>query len=335
MQISEIKSADYQGIVSQFPEFPSKTLFHESAWLEYLEKTDKGQCKILQFSDPSKGIVGYHVFLEVLVGPFKIMGSPLPGWTTNYMGPLIKSVKDLPALINALKRYIRKKGYLYAEIKNPELTPHIMGGTGFRPSVNETAKLALADSEEAVWTSITSGARNRIRKAEKFLTANISSDPNLIEQYYDLIVRRYEEQHMAFPFKIDRLLILANTLGERGLLTLVEIRYKGKLAAAGIFPHDERCIYYFGGASDRRFNKYCPNELMHWTLMKEAIRLRIPEYDLCGTSQFKRKFGSTDVEQFAWCYSPLPGLLALRTLVYRLHWKRLRLSYSLKNAIRR
>lgn len=326
----EIDMSRYEGVTRHFDEFYSKTLFHEPAWLDYLQRTNKGKPRFLQIGNSDSNHHAYHVFLEKRLGPLKVMGSPLPGWTTNFMGPLLRSETDLVPVIEAIKSHIIRKGFMYAEIKNPSLDPRVMASCGFHPVRHETALLTLGENEEEAWGRLKSTARNRIRKSEKTLTVETTRDVALIDEYYSLVVERYREQGMAFPFSVERLHRLAECLIPDDKLIMVKVTHEGRIVAAGLFPHDERSIYYFGGASQRDMVAHCPNELMHWAVIRYAIERRIQTYDLCGTSQFKRKFGAVDMETASWCYSPIPGLLAARSLLVRGHWARLRWQHKLK-----
>jgi hypothetical protein len=327
----EIDMSRYEGVARQFDEFYSKTLFHEPAWLDYLQRTNKGKPRFLQIGDPSDNHDAYHVFLEKRLGPLKVMGSPLPGWTTNFMGPLLRYEADLVSVIEAIKTYIARNGFVYAEIKNPYLDAGVMTSCGFSPVRHETALLTLDEDEEKAWSRLKSTARNRIRKAEKTLTVEATRDVALIDEYYSLVVERYREQGMAFPFSVERLHRLAECLIPHDKLVMIKVTHGERVAAAGLFPHDERAIYYFGGASQRDMVAHCPNELMHWAVIRYAVERGIRTYDLCGTSQFKRKFGAVDMETASWCYSPVPGLLAARSLLVRGHWARLRWQHKLKS----
>lgn len=329
-----MSEAEYFAAWERARRMQSKTLFHEPAWLEYLVKTGKGAPRFLQLVPKNSDLaVAYHVFLEVRVGPFKVMGSPLPGWTTNYMGPLFDGA-DQQHIIEAIKRFALRAGYIYVELKNQSLDPTVMRSMKFDHRADVTAVLTLSPDPETVWRTLSGNARNRIKKAEAAgLRAELTDDRTMIEEYYEMIVRRYAAQSLAFPFQIDRLYALWDCLKPHRRLLTVRVLKETQTVACGLFPFDENAVYYFGGASLAECNKYCPNELMHWTVMKEAGARGVREYDMCGTSRFKRKFGTRDVAFVSYGYSPIPGLLRLRNLLLALHWKRLRWTHKLRERL--
>ena len=330
---SEIGKPEYARLSPHLGSFKSKTLFHESCWLEYLESTGKGTPKFFEIKNGQRSL-GYFVFLECRVGPFRIMGSPLPGWTTNYMGPLINEDIDQEVLVRSILQLARKRKCLYIELKNQILDQEIMKRGHFKSVAGKTAVKRIGGEESAILESMEGTARNRIRKALKNnLEFEMAEEMEAIDEYYVMIVERYREQGLDFPFGKERLYRLWECLQPSGRLLVLRIRRNGKTIAAGLFPHDERCIYYFGGASLHEEKQYCPNELMHWEVMRYASREGIPEYDLCGTSRFKRKFGAEDIPFISYSFSPVPGFDIMRKTLYSLYWKKLRMQQSLKDVI--
>ena len=72
--------------------FDTKCLFHQSGWLRFIEETQGAKSLRFRIAE-NENQHGYFVGLVVKKGPLKILGSPLPGWTTDYMGPVVN--KDL------------------------------------------------------------------------------------------------------------------------------------------------------------------------------------------------------------------------------------------------
>jgi hypothetical protein len=330
-ELTEIGREDYLGCREQIKKYASKTLFHEPAWLEYLERTGKGAPKYFEIVCNNNNKIGYFVFLEVKLGPFKIMGSPLPGWTTNYMGPIINEDVNQRELILSIKKLIRNKRYVYTEIKSDILKKELMQEAGFVPLCDQTAVFDVPKNEEDAWKKMSGFCRNRIRKGMKnSLEVEEVDNPSILEEYYDMIVARYREQGMEFPFSIDRLKILWDCLNSQGRILVLRVSRNGETAAVGLFPFDEKCIYYFGGASKSEANSLCPNELMHWSAIRKAQQLGIQKYNMCGTSRFKRKFGTEDVPFISYIYSPIPGFYKIRNTIYGLYWKQLKIRRLLK-----
>jgi lipid II:glycine glycyltransferase (peptidoglycan interpeptide bridge formation enzyme) len=102
------------------------------------------------------------------------------------------------------------------------------------------------------------------------------------------------------------------------------IRRQGEIIATGLFPYDESCIYFWGGASWIKDRKWYPNELLHWKVMEFAVSRGIRAYNMCGgTSQFKNKFGGADVPYLTFSKSALPFLQMARNAYRAYHFHRL------------
>lgn len=334
MECRPMSRQDYERVWPQASTLASKTLFHELSWLDYLESIGKGRARFLALGVPGDPPAAYHVYLEVRLGPLRVMGSPLPGWTTNYMGPLLGHDVDQGTIVAAILRYARRHGFVYAEFKNKALDPAVMAATGCEQSADVTAVLRLTGNPNDAWRGCKSTARNRIRKAEASgLVCEATEDRGFVREYYDMIVHRYAAQGLSFPFQVDRLLALWDCLKPAGRLLALRVLHEGETIGGGLFPFDEGAIYYFGGASRADFNHLCPNELMHWTVIRFACSRGIAEYDLCGTSRFKRKFGAEDVPFVGYGYSPIPGMMRIRSLLHRLHWKRLQWLHAVRTRL--
>ena len=53
----------------------------------------------------------------------------------------------------------------------------------------------------------------------------------------------------------------------------------GRIIATGLFPHDHRTVYFWGGASRIDSWKYSPNDLLQWTVMEIAAQRGLTIYN--------------------------------------------------------
>jgi lipid II:glycine glycyltransferase (peptidoglycan interpeptide bridge formation enzyme) len=113
---------------------------------------------------------------------------------------------------------------------------------------------------------------------------------SFIEEYYRQLKDVFKKQGLVPTYSIDRLVGLYQNLTKDSIISL-RAKYNGRTIATGIFPHDEKRIYFFGGASWSSDNFLCPNDLIHWEVMRLASKASIKEYDTCGGGSFKHKFG--------------------------------------------
>jgi lipid II:glycine glycyltransferase (peptidoglycan interpeptide bridge formation enzyme) len=105
----------------------------------------------------------------------------------------------------------------------------------------------------------------------------------------------------------------------------LRVYHEEDVLATGLFPYDERCIYFWGAASWLRAQHLNPNELLHWHVIKYAVENGLKAYNMCGGhSQFKDKFGGSDVPYVHYSRSSLPGMQWAREYYRKLHYARLR-----------
>lgn len=53
---------------------------------------------------------------ELRVGPFKLFGSPMPGWNTPYVGPVFMKEVEAEDFFAILEEYLSSNSYKHAEL---------------------------------------------------------------------------------------------------------------------------------------------------------------------------------------------------------------------------
>jgi lipid II:glycine glycyltransferase (peptidoglycan interpeptide bridge formation enzyme) len=201
-----------------------------------------------------------------------------------------------------------------------------MEEAGFQVQEGVTHLCPLPGDVDAAWATLRGEARNRVRKAEKNgLVVERTDDPAVVEHFHEQFQEVYGKQGMAAPFGVERPRSLFRHLLPAGRLLPLWVRRGDEVLAAGLFPYDERCIYFWGAASWLRHQALCPNEALHWEVIRFAVEQGIPAYNMCGgTSQFKNKFGGEDVPYNTYHKSGVPFLRKARELYRERHFRSLR-----------
>jgi lipid II:glycine glycyltransferase (peptidoglycan interpeptide bridge formation enzyme) len=206
------------------------------------------------------------------------------------------------------------------------LDQKVMAELGFSVYPGVTHLLKLPENEADTWNMLKSSARNRIRKAEdNSLVVEKATDDSIVKHFYEQFIEVYGKQGMVTPFSEDRPRSLFKHLYAAGALLPLFVKYKDEVIATGLFPYDEKCIYFWGAASWLKNQKLCPNELLHWHVIKFAVDNRIRAYNMCGgTSQFKNKFGGDDVPYMHYSKSALPFMQQARNWYKNRHFRALK-----------
>jgi GNAT acetyltransferase-like protein len=307
--------------------FDSKTLFHETSWHRHILSIFKNS-KIEYFYIKEKDkIVGYFCGLTIRKLFFNIIGSPLGGTGTNYMGPVVNKNIDQEALFDAINNMCINKKIAHLEICNDLLSNEVMRKYGFDRHYSITHKIMIQETEEKAFSTLKSVCRNRIRKGKKNnLKVEITDDPSILDYYFEQLKEVYGKQGIAVPFQKDRVISLYESLYKIKRLLPVWVKLKQKVIATGLFPYDENAIYFWGGASWLEYQKYYPNESLHWEIIKYAQLNHIKEYNMCGgSSQFKDKFGGNDTAHITYSKSYFYPLKYMRSIFQKAHFLELKM----------
>lgn len=294
--IAPLEMPDWDGTIRGYA---TKYLFHESCWLRFLARSQKATIHGLKLLDGGGAVLGYFCAAAVRKGPFRLLGSPLQGWTTNFMGPLVDEI-DGQSLLATLDRWCRGLGVDYFEMSNPALPASLMRAAGYELDPDVTF-LVTIDEERAMWDRLKSECRNRIRRSLKNgLRVERTTDPALIHEYYAQLRDVFLRQGRVPTYGEDRVQALWDALTPAGKLLALRVLRGEKVIATGVFPHDERALYFWGGASWTSAYSLYPNELLHWNAMLFALERGIPAYNMCGGGSFKPKFGGRQVAVQRW-----------------------------------
>src|SRR5271169_4159516 len=110
--------------------YESAQLFHRQAWLDYLSESQGVQIHHWAIREAGR-TVGYFCAGIFNKGPFRILGSPLKSWGTNFMGPVVNADFDAEAFLLALDELAANEGIAMLEIENPILGTDLMASRGY------------------------------------------------------------------------------------------------------------------------------------------------------------------------------------------------------------
>jgi FemAB-related protein (PEP-CTERM system-associated) len=229
----------------------------------------------------------------------------------NYGGVLGDTEDIEKALWDRAVETAREERVAYFEARHVNPHPFIP----LRKQHKVTMVLDLAPTIEAQWEAFDPKLRNQIRKAERSgLTARMGGASDLPD-FYDVFARNmrdlgtpvygprfFEEVLRAFP---DSCRIFSVQSGRT-------------VVAAGMALAFRDILEVPWAASLREFRSMCPNNLLYWELIQDAIKSGLRRFDFGrstpgeGTYKFKEQWGAKPIP-LAWEYwlpesRPLPDL---------------------------
>jgi hypothetical protein len=287
--------------------YANRTLFHRRAWLNYLEASQNISVRQWRVSDHGR-LVGYFCGGLLRKGPFKILGSPLRGWGTNFMGPVGDGSLSSSAFLAGLEELARRESLSMVELESRALNETALSADRYEPVTTATFVVDITPANtEPMWRRLDSTRRSGILRAQRCgIVVEQAHDAAIADEFYDQYLQVMREKGLLPPYPRSRPRLLFHHLAGVGLLISLRARNaNGDVVATGLFPHDDTTLYFWGGASFSEGYKTNANEYLQWTAMTLGAERGLRSYDMCGNGLFKKKFGGELLEVRRWskCYS--------------------------------
>lgn len=278
--------------------FDTKCLFHESAWLDF-DLCSHPQATAEYFSVEHHGVTqGYFCAMRRSKVMIKAYQSPFSGRGV-YLSPIVNRNLDPTEFVAALLRHCQNRRIGFLELSDDWFPPEIMARFGFEAVPNITHLCPLHGGSEAIWARMRGTCRTRIRKAEKAgLVAEATTDAKVTGVFQDVFVRVLARRGLKPSYGVELPTQMMTQLGSRDRVFSVGVRLGGEMIGAGFYPHDDRVLYFWDGASHPDYLHLSPNELLHWKAIQLAADRGIAEFRIGGgpvPSRFTEKFGGGPV----------------------------------------
>lgn len=327
---------------------PDCTVFHTRQWDNYLASLGRKHfiLSIAYLNSPNHRI-GYFIATIRYIG-IKIMGSPDGGAGTYVQGLCMKEeissetrvtlYQDLVHYIfeNKIASYVQISDWKLALQSSEWIPPqtyhyHLPTIKGFHQVSRSTLFIDTSIPEDQLWANLKyKSCRYCINKARKLglhirTIDNKEDIPYFVDTLSDLIQnvsqRKHERRHIhhskkylltlcksLFPNKILMIQVLGNT--DDGVEHVM---------SSAIFCIGHSASTYFSGASNEKYMKYCPNELMVWEGLKILSKRGAGDLILGGVASYKKKFGSSYAFLPMMVFSRYPIVRNLRTTLKKIY----------------
>jgi FemAB-related protein (PEP-CTERM system-associated) len=304
--VSTADSRDWDAFVDAHP---ASTIYHTTVWAEVAAQTFGHSVWRLAERDSNGCIVG----VLPLFGVRTLSGRALVSVPLRDRGGMLASCDETRTrLLQTAMNLVRSERFSSLEIRDGDGCPADLVSAGLFAHVpgRVISVLDLASDEESMWTAIDKGeARTAVRKAERSgLTARFgTADDN--RAFYRLFLRTRRRLGVPpYPFRLFEAIATHLMRHGKALLAVIELESR-VVAAAWAFVHGSTMIYAYG-ASDETALPLRPNDLLIWTLIRNAIERRLRMLDFGGDQhnqasliRFKRKWGSRPVALSTWTYT--------------------------------
>lgn len=156
-------------------------------------------------------------------------------------------------------------------------------------------KLALPDSEEALWKAIGSKLRAQVRRPLKEQANAVTGGIELLPEFYRVFARNMRD--LGTPvYSVGLFERLLTLLPDAARIVLV--RVAGRPAAAGLLLRHRETMEIPWASSVREYNRLGVNMLLYWEALRHSLFEGCRTFDFgrstadSGTYKFKRQWGA-------------------------------------------
>lgn len=266
-------------------------------WLNFIHETQGAELVLAEVRD-ANATVGYFTGMTTSRLGVRILGSPLPGWSTSFHGfNLVDGVSRADALDALIVFAFRELGVHHIEFRDRHLTAADVRDPKCHIEQFETWEVDISRDEDAIFAGFTSACRRAIRKSEKVgLTVEEATPEGFAEEYYAQLVEVFAKQGAIPTYGVDRVQSLIRHLYPTGRLLLLRARDpEGAAIATGLYPAHGTTMFFWGGASWRSGQQHRPNEAIFWHALRHWKARGVTVFDLGGGGEYKRKYGGENV----------------------------------------
>ena len=278
--------------------YPDRLIFHTPEWISFVAECQGAEPVLATVTDGGTP-VGHFTGLITKKYGLRILGSPMAGWTTSYLGfNLDPAVPRRPALEALIPFAFGELGCAHLEIRDRFLAESQLGGLGLSWDSAPTAVIDLSPSEDALFGAMAGACRRNIRKAAKsgVVVEEVHGDPAFAEEFYDQLRDVFAKQNLVPTYSVERVRSLIRHLEPAGRILLLRARdAEGRCIATAVMPWYHRTMYFWGGASYRPDQHLRPNEALIWYALRWAKERGVTEFDFVGGNAYKAKYGTTEV----------------------------------------
>src|SRR4051794_11517057 len=246
-------------------QFPDCSVCMSLPWLSFLKETQNGEVLIAALHKDGM-VLGYFSGLIIERMSLRILGSPLPGWSTSYMGFVLMPEVSHEDALKALKHFAwHDLRCVHLKLMDRDLASASVG-SGFAGTNYTSLEVDLLAEETALLSRMKSTCRTCISKAARSgVTVQEANDEGFVDDYYDQLRDVFAKQGLIPTYDKRRVSALVKHLLPTGnLLLLRALDADGHCIATMISCGMHNRAEMWGSASWRTYQHLRPNETLFW-----------------------------------------------------------------------
>jgi CelD/BcsL family acetyltransferase involved in cellulose biosynthesis len=278
--------------------FPDRLVFQTREWVQFVASAQGAEPVIAAIVDGTE-TCGYFTGLIVRRYGLSILGSPMPGWTTGFMGFNLEAGVSRRAATEALVEFaFGPLGCAHLELTDLRLDLADVEGLGFEHTAWRGLEVDLSPPEEEIFASFTGRCRTSIRKAKREgVVVEEADDIDFADDYHAQATEVFAKSSLVPPFGVERIRQLIEDVHPSGRLLLLRARNtQGDCIATGAFAWMNNTVHWLLAASWRQHQNLQPNEALMWRAMRLAKERGMEAMELGGFVDYKRKWGGREIQ---------------------------------------
>lgn len=306
---------DYNAVKRINANVYDSNVFCTERWDTFIRTTFNAKRHFIGIYDGSV-LIGLWPSYALKKGPLKILGSPLRGWFTPWLGPrFFKGIsqKEIPVLsqkaMYAFDQYIGKTRFDYVECASIFLPDGLMKELRYQPLTKATTILDISVPSDDLMKSFGKSCRKRIRKSIRFgCTVDDISSTDFIPQLWDMTVDVFGRRGSGPAHNPALIKEVIETHLPSGHLFCLGVFKDNKLISIGVHAWHNSCLVDLFRATYVKYYQYFPYHILYWELFKIAKDSGCEYFDMMGVDpsrpdQFKMSFHPQIVTWNHWAKS--------------------------------
>lgn len=322
-------------VISQIPwasieSCPDSNVYKTECWMHHLKESLGVQSLVIAINTDSSEVLGWFVGGLVKKLGIKILASPFEGWATSFQGLSMKHTVTPEERLNIYRQlfdYCFKVGICsFIQVTDWGLDHKTPGLENFKTSQIESYYLDLTPSESELYRSFKQkSAQYAIHKAERLrvVVKEILNIDAFAEEYYKELEDVFAKQQLKPTYNSKRVRSLLQNMEPTGkVIALEALHPETKVCMATIiFLHHNDMAFYWGAASWREYQKYCPNELLFFEACKILKAKGVKLLELEGIRKYKEKYNPIEYSKPKLVAAKWPILITCKELAKRTYYK--------------
>lgn len=154
------------------------------------------------------------------------------------------------------------------------------------------------------------------------LHAEVADDPVIVDHFFRMFSEVMSRKGLKPAYDPNEPRWLLQHLLPSDRVFPIWVKQRGEVIGAAFYPHDDRTMYFWDGASDPESLHLSPNDLLHWTAIQLAVERGLSVFNMSGgpvpqrPNRFAINFGA-ERQEFAVYRKSLVPFLAPARQAYR------------------